>query len=456
MTIQVSPVSDGATINGKLRGDRTAYLSKLLNLPQQDLKKFHALSTEAYEALAGLRDRATARVQELAIPSTKDEEWRFTDLSPLLQVNFQSVAGRVASPSLQLSDIEPFALSEAEGSRLVFVDGVYAPTLSSISAIPDKIVVGSLRNGIAQSRWVNYLAKQQGSEEVFTALNTSHLDDAAVLWIPKHLTVEVPIHLLFISTSAIPIISHPRCLVIAESGSSIKFIEEFTFINEGVYFSNPVTEIWIEENAQVNHTRIQRDSQEAFHISKTAVSQARDSRYTCNAISHGAKLSRHNLEVYQTGEQTETKLNGLTMIGDEQLADTHSLISFTKPHGTSHQVHKCIVDDRAHAVFNGKIFVPKPAQLTDAGQLSSTLLLSEKARIDTKPQLEITADNVKCSHGATVSQLDSDEVFYLQSRGINAETSRRLLTYAFAYDVLKEIPVPSLRNTLAQYVREHF
>jgi Fe-S cluster assembly protein SufD len=268
---------------------------------------------------------------------------------------------------------------------------------------------------------------------------------------------ETPIHLLFISTTAEKAtISHPRALVVVESGSSLTLLEQYVSLGEGTYFTNPVTEIWIAANAEVNHTRLQQDSQNAFHIGKTAVSQARDSRYTCNAISYGAQLSRHHLEVYQTGEQTETTLNGLTMIGGDQVADTHSLISLTKPHGTSSQVHKCIVDDRAHAIFNGKIFVPKPAQLTNAGQLSRNLLLSPKARVDTKPQLEITADNVKCSHGATVSQLESDEVFYLQSRGIDADTARRLLTSAFAYEVIREISFPSLRESLAQFVRNHF
>jgi Fe-S cluster assembly protein SufD len=162
----------------------------------------------------------------------------------------------------------------------------------------------------------------------------------------------------------------------------------------------------------------------------------------------GAKLSRHNLEILQTGEQTETTLNGLTMIAGNQVADTHSAIALNHPYGTSKQLHKCIVGDHAHAVFNGKVFVPKPAQLTDAAQLNRNLLLSSKARVDTKPQLEITADNVKCAHGATVSQLEDDEIFYLQSRGIDSNDARKLLVNAFAAEIINHIPVPSLRNTL--------
>lgn len=300
----------------------------------------------------------------------------------------------------------------------------------------------------------SYLAQQQGAEETFTALNTASFTDGALVWVEKNQTIVPPIQILYVSTATQPTIDHPRALVVAESGSKLTLIEEYVTLYDGTYFTNPVTEIWLDTNAEVHHTRIQHDSDAAFHIGKTAVSQARDSRYTCNAVSFGARLSRHNLEVYHTGEQTETTLNGLTIISGEQVADTHSTIAYTHPHGSSNQIHKCIVDDRAHAIFNGKVFVPKAAQLTDAKQLSSNLLLSPKARIDTKPQLEITADNVKCTHGATVSQLDSDEVFYLQSRGIDEDSARKLLTYAFAYEVIREIPVASLREKLAAIVRE--
>ncbi len=491
MTGQVSTVSDGAATNGKARGDRSAYLQHLLNLRPE-------LNDPVGWLQAIIRDRATAQIQELAIPSTRDEEWRFTDLSPLLQVKFQAVKEQ---PAISLSDIQPFILPEAVNSRLVFVNGIYYPTLSSVNSLPDGVIVSTLAalkglpekddetgllddvvNYLAWREWAEEVATslkkademigvdfyaqanlpitqkvlQQSAKEVFAALNGASMTDGAVVLVPENQVVKTPIQVLFVSTATQPTVSHPRVLVIAKSSSQLTLIEDFVSLSEGIYFTNAVTDIIIEDNAEVRHTRIQRDSNQAFHIGTTTASQASDSRYICNAISLGAQFSRHNLEVHQSDKQTETTLNGLTMIGDEQVADTHSLISFTKPHGTSHQIHKCIVDDRAHAVFNGKIFVPKPAQLTDAGQLSSTLLLSEKARVDTKPQLEITADNVKCAHGATVSQLDSDEVFYLQSRGIDAESARRLLTYAFAYDVLKEIPVPSLRDTLAQYVRNHF
>ena len=446
MTIQVSTVSDVAPTNGKLKTDRAAYLQKLLSL-RPDL-----------DAAAGwlnvIRDRATARVQELAIPSTRDEEWRFTDLSALLQVAFQRV--NELAPTLGFAEIQPFILPEAVSSRLVFVDGRYDAALSAVDDLPDGVLVTHLVAGAELiDQLPRYLAQQQGAEETFTALNTASLSDGALVWVEKNQSIAPPIQILYVSTATQPTIAHPRALVVAESGSKLTLIEDYVTLYDGVYCTNPVTEIWLSDNAELNHTRIQRDSIEAFHIGKTAVSQARDSRYTCNAISLGGKLSRHNLEVYHTGEQTETTLNGLTIVANEQVADTHSTIAYTHPHGSSNQIHKCIVDDRAHAVFNGKVFVPKAAQLTDARQLSSNLLLSPKARIDTKPQLEITADNVKCTHGATVSQLDSDEVFYLQSRGIDEDNARKLLTYAFAYEVIRAIPVASLREKLAAIVRTH-
>ncbi len=445
MTIQ-STVSDVAASNPLDRAaSRTAYLQKLLHL-RADLDA-------SAEKLQVSRDRATARVQELALPSTRDEEWRFTDLSPLLQANFQSVDK--PAPTLGFPELQPFLLPEAVSSRLVFVDGQYDPALSSVDDLPDGVIVANLVAGIElMPELTSYLAQQPGAEETFTALNTASFTDGAVVWVEKNHAIAPPIQLLYVSTATQPTIAHPRCLVVAEPGSKLTLIENYVTLNEGVYLTNPVTEIWVGENAEVNHTRIQRNSDAAFHMGKTAVSQARDSRYTCNAVSLGAKLSRHNLEVHHTGEQTETTLNGLTIISGEQVADTHSTIAYTHPHGSSKQIHKCIVDDRAHAVFNGKVFVPKAAQLTDAKQLSSNLLLSPKARIDTKPQLEITADNVKCTHGATVSQLDSDGVFYLQSRGIDEDSARKLLTYAFAYEVIREIPVASLREKLAAIVRE--
>ncbi|MDX2230127.1 MAG: Fe-S cluster assembly protein SufD [Leptolyngbyaceae cyanobacterium bins.349] len=443
--IDVSTLSDLGNAGVSAKVDRATYLTQLLNL--------RSPLTDASGWLQPVRDRATARVQELAIPSTRDEEWRFTDLSSLLAIELKAIAGQPSA--IEQTAIAPFFLPEAV-TRLVFVDGFYVPELSAIANLPANVFVGDLvaaeQAGLKDSM-LTHLATQPGHEETFTALNTASFTDAAVIFIPKNQVVETPIHLLFVSTQGqAAALTQPRCLVVVEANSRVTLVEDYIAVDDSVYFTNAVTEIWLEANAEVQHTRVQRDSKAAFHIGKTAVSQARDSRYTCNAIHFGAALSRHHLEIYQIGEQTETSLYGLSYIAGGQVADTHSLISYTRPHGRSNQVHKCIVDDKAHAVFNGKIFVPQLAQLTDARQLSKNLLLSEKARVDTKPQLEITADNVKCAHGATVSQLENDEIFYLQSRGINQAQAVKLLTYAFAYEVIDQIAIASLRDQLLQYV----
>jgi Fe-S cluster assembly protein SufD len=424
------------------RTDRDAYLSNLLaQVSQIDANNL------AFPWLKNTRERALAFLQEQTFPTSRDEDWRFTDLTPLLGVSFS------ASKSAVNVDINSSILPEADQCRLVFVNGNYAENLSNLTAVNHGLFVGNLSQVPPEylNRVQELLGQQQGGEEVFTALNTVGFTDLAVIFVPKNAQVEIPLHLLFVSGNNDHYINQPRCLIVADSGSKITLIEEFITAENSrkAQFTNGVTEIWIGENAQVNHTRIQRENADSFHIGKTAIAQARYSHYTGNAINLGAGLSRYNLDVWQTGEGTETNLNGLTMIGGEQLSDTHSAIALNYPHGTTRQLHKCIIDDRGHAVFNGKVNVPKAAQLTDAGQLNRNLLLSSKARIDTKPQLEITADNVKCSHGATISQLEDDEIFYLQSRGLDSNIARTLLINAFATEIIQLIPMDSVQKMLS-------
>ncbi|MTJ08272.1 Fe-S cluster assembly protein SufD [Anabaena sp. UHCC 0204] len=417
--------------------DRDAFLSDLLS---------RVTTTKSDGWLQDLRDGAVNWVRHSVIPNTREEEWRFTDLSALKKVEFNL-------GTFNETSVEDFILPEVS-QRLVFVNGVYAPHLSNTENLPAGLIVGNL-DVLPGEVIREYLAQAEGEKEVFTALNTAALNDVAVVWVGKNVVVENPIHLLFVSVvGESATISQPRVLVVAESNSQVTLIEEYisSSQNEGVYFTNGVTEIWVNENAQVSHNRIVREGAAAFHVGKTAVTQARYSRYHCNAVTVGGKISRHNLEILQTGEQTETTLNGLTVIADSQLADTHSALSLNHPHGVSKQLHKCIIGDRAHGVFNGKVFVPKLAQLTDASQLNRNLLLSSKSRIDTKPQLEITADNVKCAHGATVSQLEDNEIFYLQSRGIDENDARKLLVNAFATEIINFIPVASLRESLLRTV----
>jgi Fe-S cluster assembly protein SufD len=391
--------------------------------------------------LRDVRQQAAAWVARLRVPTTKDEEWRFTDLSSLVATDF------VKGTPIKVENIP--SIPEASQSRLVFVNGVYSPELSDLAALPEGVYAGNLNQLPPKYPIEKYFAQHQDTGDIFTYLNTAGCEDVAVVWAEKNVVLETPIHLVFVAaTENQASFSQPRTLVVAETGADLSLVEEYS--GTGVYFTNAVTEIWVGENAGVKHTRLQQESEDSFHIGKTAVSQARDSRYTINEINLGGRLSRHNPEILQQGEQTETHLHGLTIVSAEQLADTHSIVALTKPYGTTNQLHKCIVGDRARGVFNGKIFVPKEAQLTNAAQLNRNLLLSPKARINTKPELQITADNVKCSHGATVSQLEADEIFYLRSRGLSEDDARHLLIDAFAKEIIECIPVRFLQEKITQ------
>jgi Fe-S cluster assembly protein SufD len=426
-----------------MTSQRADYLAKLVELR----------SPLPYSGLQGVRDRATAQLQTVALPSIRDEEWRFTDVSALLSIPFQQDTAEAEAVSLD--EVQAFLIPEAP-QRLVFVNGRYCSWLSTVTFASGWFVgdlAAAMKVEKVAANLVQTLGQHLGHEEAFTQLNTASFTDAAVIWVGKNQRIEQPIHLLFVSLDgAEPLVSSPRVVVVAEESGDVNLIEEYVSLGVHSNLTNSVTEIWLSPNAQVTHTRMQQENRASFHVGKTAVSQARNSRYNNNTVSVGAKLARCHLEIYQVGEQTETTLNGLTMIAGEQVGDMHSAIALTAPYAVTRQLQKNIADDKAHAVFNGKVFVPKAAQLTDAGQLNRNLLLSPKARIDTKPQLEIVADNVKCTHGATVSQLEDDEVFYLQSRGIDVASAQKLLVYAFAFEVISKIPIASLQNRLSRLV----
>jgi Fe-S cluster assembly protein SufD len=419
------------------------YLLELLNQRE-------ALHPDLADGLEGWRDEAGDRARLQSLPTTRDEEWRFTNLSPLLDVSFTAAA------QFDDLDISSLAIPEAAGSRLTFVNGRYAASLSDTSALPAGVTVGSL-SSLSPERQAHVqqhlTLDAMGQADVFALLNSACLSDVAVIWVERNCVVETPIHLLFVSSAGNnPSLSYPRSLVVADRSSAVTLVEQFVGMGGGQYFANAVTEILLGENAQVEHCKWQQESDTSFHIARTAIAQAQDSRYIGHTISTGARLSRHTLSVRQDGLNTATTLNGLTVVAGSQLSDTHTAIDHAQPQGTSDQIHKCIVGDRAHSVFNGKIVVRQDAQMTDSSQSSRNLLLSSKARVDTKPQLEIFADNVKCAHGATVSQLEADEIFYLQSRGLSQEKARQLLTYAFAVESIDRISIDSVAEQLRQFV----
>jgi Fe-S cluster assembly protein SufD len=396
------------------------------------------------------RSRALERANALAVPTTRDEEWRFTDIAPLTRLHFRPAAAAGApAPDALAGSFSPEA-----AARLVFVDGAWSAALSATAGLPRGVVAAPLAAALAAhgAAIEPHLARLADDErDIFAAVNTGQLRDGAFLWIAQDVQCAAPVELLFVSTQP-ETATYPRCLVVAEPGAGCLLIERHVALTGAPYFSNGVTEIVARAGARVRHVRVQDEGHAAFHVATCAVALERDAGYESHAVTLGARISRHNLHLLQRGEGAQALLRGLTLIGGRQLADTHTLIDHARGNGRSRQLHKCIVGGAGHAVFSGKIVVRPGAQLTDSAQESRNLLLSGKAHVDTKPQLEIFADDVKCAHGATVGQLDPEQLFYLRSRGLADEPARNLLTYAFGAEVIDRIPVPSLVGQLERVV----
>ena len=425
------------------RSPAGCFRTLLTGLPQ--------LQTSPSSWINTLRAEEIDRLDMLTLPTTRDEDWRFTDISPLTQL---TLAPAAKATSLEATDIEHFYIEEAT-TRQVFVDGAYAPHLSSVDASTE-VLASNLPAALATHAEVieAHLGRHLSCDDnAFAALNTAVLDDAAVILVPRNVTLSAPVHLLFIATQK-EVVSTPRCLVIAESGSEVTVIEDYVELSqphwqEAAHLTNAATEIALKDNARVNHIRVQREGSKAFHLANCAVSIGHSSNYQSVSVALGAQISRYNLNAL-LAEGAECTVDGLALIAANQLADTHTCIDHSQPHGVSRQLHKCIVGGSAHAVFNGRILVRQDAQHIDSVQSSRNLLLTSKAQIDTKPQLEIFADDVKCAHGATIGQLDHEEVFYLKSRGLSDNAARNLLTYAFATEIIDRIPIASLKHQLEQ------
>lgn len=396
------------------------------------------------------RAAALERANALSVPTTRDEEWRFTDLTPLTKLQVQPVAAAI---KVSAADIATHVVPEA-AMRLVFVDGVPAPELAQQGALPAGVTVIAMSDALKSHAALvePHLAKLAGvGQELFTALNTAFLQHGVFIHLSKDAQLKAPIHLLFVAAGN-GVAAYPRCLIVAESGAEACVIEDYVALGDEAYLTNAVTEIAVAPNASLRHIKLQRESQKAFHISNCAVTLAKDARFQSHAVTLGARLSRNNLNISQQGEGINVEIDGLALIGGRQTADTHTLVDHAKAHGICRQTHKTIVGGAGHAVFNGKVFVREGAQLTDSSQQSRNLLLSDKARVDTKPQLEIFADDVKCAHGAAVGQLDAEHLFYLKSRGLPEAQARNLLTYAFGAEIIDHIPVPSLVAALEKLV----
>jgi Fe-S cluster assembly protein SufD len=423
---------------------------------------FRALQANASGAqnvswLDRLRQRAMERFEELGFPAVTQEEWKYTNVTPIARTGFAPITTRVDA-SIDAVQLAAFIYPEAKTSQLIFVDGILSTDLSSLSGLPEGIAVLDFAAALESERFGDLMREYLGrivdyGENGFTALNTAFAASGALVVIPKGLSVETPLHLLFLSsTTKADVAVFPRVLVIGEENSRATIIESYNSVGNDSYFTDAVVEIVLKDGARLEHYRVQDESSAAFHVATTRADLGRNSRFDTTSITLGAKLSRHDLSVVMDHEGAECWVDGLYIIGDCQHTDTHSVIDHKQPHCTSHQLYKGILDGKSRAVFNGKVFVRHGALGTDANQTNKNLLLSNEAHVDTKPQLEIFADDVKCAHGAAIGQLDEDELFYLESRGIHPDLARNLLTYGFAEEVIARIKVESIKTQLDEAV----
>jgi Fe-S cluster assembly protein SufD len=399
-----------------------------------------------------LRQAAFARFAELGFPTTQEEEWKYTSLAPLAKIQFEPAAeSRLPTPA-QLDRLA--GGPPADGAvRLVFVDGHHRPELSSRD---DRAFVGSLGAALAERSEVveRELARHADYQrDALIALNTAFIEDGAFIHLRAGAVLQAPIHLVFVSTApGKPTVSQPRNLIVLGAGSQATVVETYAGLSDGVYFTNAVTEMVLGENARLAHYKLQEESPRAFHIALTQVHQGRDSRFISHSLALGAALARNEVRALFASEGSECTLNGLYLATGKQHLDNRTLIDHQSPRCTSRELYKGVLDGQARGVFSGRVLVRKDAQKTDASQTNKNLLLSEDALVDTKPQLEIFADDVKCAHGAAVGQLDEDALFYLRSRGMSREAARNLLTYAFASEMVDLISLEPLRARVRELV----
>ena len=414
---------------------------------------FDHLSARAREAswVRRSRDRAWREFEERGFPSTKDEAWRFTSVAPLVRTAFQTPppGGR---PAPELLAATTFG-SAWDGPRVVFVNGALVPELSS-PRLPEGLRITSLKEAVGDDAMEAHLAPEADERSAFTSLNQALWEDGAVVRVAPGAVLAAPVHLVFLSGPAeTPTMSHPRNLVLLGPRSQLTLVESYGGPEGQAYLTNSLTQVALEEGAVLDHYRLQQEGTAAFHVGETRVRQGRSSSYASHSLALGAALSRHDLRQVFAGEGGQCQLNGLFLVTGSQHTDTHTWVDHTQPHCTTRELYKGVLDGQSHGVFVGKIRVGPGAQKTDAQQTNRNLLLSRRALVDSVPQLEILADDVKCKHGSTTGQLDPSALFYLRSRGLGEEAARSLLTYAFASDVVDRIRLAPVRAAVAAHLR---
>ena len=406
------------------------------------------------------REEGMDRFQERGFPTVAEEEWRFTNVAPIARTVFRRPAPGEGS-GVRGADVAAFGFEGAfEGHQIVFVDGRHAPGLSSITPAGG-LQISSLADVLSREpeRLQPHLGRVvSGGASAFADLNAAFFEDGAFVFIPPGLAVDEPIHLVFISSRGAgpaPTISHPRTVVIAGRGSQAQIVESYAGVPGAAYFANAVTEIALEDDAGLEHYKVQRESDAAFHVGFMGVVQGRATRFKSHSFALGGRLARSDVRQLFAAEGGECELNGVFAVAGEQHTDTHTVIDHAHPHCTSREFYKGILDGKSRGVFVGRILVREGASKTDAHQTNKNLLLSREALVDSVPQLEILASDVKCKHGSTTGQLDPAALFYLRSRGIPEAAARSLLVCAFASDVVGRVRIPALKAGIERHMREH-
>jgi Fe-S cluster assembly protein SufD len=397
--------------------------------------------------LSDLRTTGITHFTELGFPTLRQEEWIFTNVKPIQELSFLPAT----APTSSAPAVEEFLHAEVDGPRLVFVDGHLSHSLSHFTDLPTGAIVTNLASALEShselvEKHLGHYAKTD--ESGFSALNTAFIQDGAFIYLPKGAILEHPIQVLFVATDGDANTVTLRNLIVAEPTSACKIIESYHSIGEHAVFTNVVTEVLVDESAQVEHCKFQDQNEESFHIATIQAQLGKASNFTSHSISTGSRIARNNINFVLNGEGIDCTLNGLYVVGNRQVVDHHTLADHALPHCDSHEFYHGILGGKSRGVFNGKIFVREDAQKTDAKQSSRAILLSDTATLNAKPQLEIYADDVKCTHGATVGQLNREAVFYCRSRGIDEASARRLLTHAFAGEIIERISMEPVRDRL--------
>ncbi|MBT8289392.1 MAG: Fe-S cluster assembly protein SufD [Muriicola sp.] len=400
-----------------------------------------------------IRTEAIKNFEEKGFPTKKDEAWKYTSLNNLQKVDF-SIFPKEEN-SLEYNQVKKYFLHEIDTYKIVFIDGIYSSYLSETTH--DGVDICLMSSALTKPMYKPvidvYFNKVASKDESLTSLNTAFSREGAYIYIPKNKAPKKPVEILHFATgNEASLMLQPRNLIIAEENAELQVIERHQSLTSNAVLTNCVTEIFAAENAIVDYYKVQNDSKDASLIDNTYIAQKDKSVVKVHTFSFGGKLTRNNLNFYQNGEHIDSTLKGVTILGEKQHVDHHTLVHHQQPNCESHQDYKGIYGEKSTGVFNGKIIVDKIAQKTNAFQQNNNVLISDKATINTKPQLEIFADDVKCSHGCTIGQLDEDALFYLQSRGIPRKEATGLLMYAFANNVLESVRLPELKKRINKLI----